>query len=202
MSSRLGVGGSYYHYGTTTREVEHVPFGCYVTEVARAIGGWDEQLVVNQDFEFDHRLRLAGHRLLFDPGLVIDWECRQSVRDLFRQYRRYGRGKVRVALLHPDSVRPRHLLPPALVAVLVGAAAVAVVEPVALVVVLGYPLAVTAAGAVVGRGELDARSRACLPAAFAAMHVGWGIGFWEGLVRDRGQRARPGAGRARAVPAA
>ena len=39
--------------------------------VARALGGWDEKLRVNQDFEFDYRLRLAGHRLLFDPELVI-----------------------------------------------------------------------------------------------------------------------------------
>jgi hypothetical protein len=57
---RDGVGGSTYHQGTSVREVEHVPFGCYRTEVARQIGGWDERLVVNQDLEFDHRLRRAG----------------------------------------------------------------------------------------------------------------------------------------------
>jgi len=187
MSSRLGVGGSYYHYGTEPREVEHVPFGCYAVDVARELGGWDETLVVNQDFEFDHRLRKAGHRLLFDPQLVIDWECRQSVRDLFRQYRRYGRGKVKVALLHPDSVRVRHLLPPALVAVLAGAAAVSLVQPAALVVVLGYPTALAIAALGTGRAELAGRERLFLPAAFAAMHVGWGVGFWQGLLRDRGR---------------
>lgn len=190
MSSRFGVGGSTYHYGTTSTEVEHIPFGCYPTEVARAVGGWDERLVVNQDFEFDHRVRLAGHRILFDPELVIDWECRQSVPDLYRQYRRYGRGKVKVALLHPDSVRPRHLLPPAFVA---GAAAVlglAAVRPRAIGLLAPYAAAVAAASATAGRGQLTPGERAVLPGAFVAMHVGWGIGFWKGLPGELRARRR------------
>jgi succinoglycan biosynthesis protein ExoA len=60
MASRFGVGGSTYHHGTTVTEVEHVPFGAYPVAVIRAVGGWDEQLRVNQDFEFDHRVREAG----------------------------------------------------------------------------------------------------------------------------------------------
>ena len=74
MASRFGVGGSTYHYGTSPREVEHVPFGAYDVRVLRSLGGWDEEFVVNQDFELDHRLRCAGHRILFDPALQIRWE--------------------------------------------------------------------------------------------------------------------------------
>ena len=181
MGSRFGVGGSTYHYGRTLTEVEHVPFGCYPTALAREIGGWDERLVVNQDFEFDHRVRLAGHRILFDPELVIDWDCRQSVPDLYRQYRRYGRGKVKVALLHPDSVKPRHLLPPAFVAYAAAAALAATRRPRTLAALAPYVAALGAASATAGRGEITLRERAVLPAAFAAMHVGWGIGFWRGL---------------------
>ncbi|MGH8894508.1 MAG: glycosyltransferase family 2 protein, partial [Actinomycetes bacterium] len=116
MASRFGVGNSTYHHGTTACEVDHVPFGAYSVERARAIGGWDERLTANEDYEFDYRLRKAGGALLFDPMLRIDWQTRQSTRDLARQYYRYGRGKADVAALHPRSLSPRHLAPPAFVA--------------------------------------------------------------------------------------
>ena len=101
MASPFGVGGSIYHYGKEPQEVEHVPFGAYPTEVARSIGGWGEEFTVNQDFEFDHRVREAGHKILFDPSLVIDWESRQTIRALWKQYRRYGKGKAKVVLCPP-----------------------------------------------------------------------------------------------------
>ena len=59
--------------------------------------------------EFDYRLRESGRKLLLDANIVIKWECRQSIAELFRQYLRYGRGKADVVLLHPDSMKPRHL---------------------------------------------------------------------------------------------
>src|SRR4051812_47158172 len=60
LGSRFGVGSSMYHFGTTEQEVDHVPFGAYVTARVRELGGWDERLVANEDFEFDHRLRCSG----------------------------------------------------------------------------------------------------------------------------------------------
>src|SRR3954468_4852327 len=86
MASPFGVGNSTYHYGTCLQAVEHIPFGAYPVAVARRLGGWDERLRVNQDFEFDYRIRQSGQRLLFDPALVIRWDCRQTLRDLFTQY--------------------------------------------------------------------------------------------------------------------
>jgi len=188
MASPFGVGGSIYHYGTEPQEVEHVPFGAYPTEVARAVGGWGEEFTVNQDFEFDHRVREAGHRILFDPSLVIDWESRQSVGALWRQYRRYGKGKAKVVLRHPSSIRPRHLLPPMFVAYLAAAGALAVVRPsrrgVAAAAVSPYAAALAFASVRTGRTIDDASARPLVPLAFMAMHVGWGVGFWEGLVHE------------------
>lgn len=181
MASPFGVGNSTYHYGTEPQPVEHIPFGAYPVDLVRELGGWNEDLRVNQDFEFDWRVRLAGRQLLFDPALRIDWYCRQSVRDLFAQYRRYGKGKVKVAALHPASVRPRHLMAPLLVAWLAMAALVGLRRPlVAALAVAPYPAAVAVAtrrtAPNVGR-----EARRHLPAAFAAMHLGWGLGFWEGV---------------------
>ncbi len=182
MGSRFGVGNSLYHYGNEETEVDHVPFGAYRVDVARRLGGWDETLRVNQDFEFDYRLRVAGHRLLLDPGLVIRWHCRQSVPDFYRQYHRYGRGKALVIRKHPSSVRTRHLAAPALVALLVAAALVAPRRPrLASTLLAPYAAATVTAAAVTSRRVPGGRERSWLIPAFLAMHLGWGVGFWRGV---------------------
>lgn len=195
MASRFGVGGSTYHYGTKVQEVEHIPFGAYPVAVARELGGWDERLRVNQDFEFDYRVRLSGRPLLFDPALTIRWQSRQTIPDLFAQYRRYGQGKVAVALLHPRSLRLRHLAPPALVAYGVASSLLALRRPGrALAMIAPYGVAVAAASATTAH-RLERADRRWVPLAFLAMHVGWGAGFWIGLASKLGATVRQGGSR-------
>lgn len=188
MGSRFGVGGSTYHHGTAPQVVDHVPFGAYPTALAREVGGWDVDLSANEDYEFDYRLRRRGHQLLFDPALRIDWRCRQSVPDLFRQYRRYGSGKARVVVLHPGATSPRHLVGAGLVAWLLAAAALSVRRPLAgLAAVAPYAAGVAVASAVTVPA-VDPDARRWLPAAFVAMHTGYGAGFWQGLAQALRER--------------
>jgi succinoglycan biosynthesis protein ExoA len=191
MGSRFGVGNSTYHFGTTAIEVDHLAFGAYPVDVVRRAGGWDEQLTANEDFEFDHRLRQAGQHLLFDPRLVIHWHCRQSVADLFRQYHRYGRGKVDVAWLHPESLHLRHLAPPAFVAYAALGLVLNARRPARWLAMLS-PYAVAVAGESVrsGRRLGSTGERVRLPAAFLAMHIGWGAGFWSGVAATAPARLR------------
>ena len=192
LGSRFGVGGSLYHYGTTEQTVDHIPFGAYPTELLRRLGGWDERLVANEDFEFDYRLRRSGAVLLFDPRLKISWKSRQTIRSLYQQYRRYGAGKVDVARLHPTSLRPRHLVPPLLVPYLATAAVVAARRPrLGAALLAPYATAVTAASIGTARTLEDPASRAYVPAAFLAMHVGWGVGVWSRALQQLREGRRP-----------
>lgn len=196
MESRFGVGNSTYHHGTATREVEHIPFGAYPIDVVRTLGGWDERLVVNEDYEFDHRVRLAGMSLLFDPEVVISWHCRQSIRDLFGQYLRYGTGKVAVMVMHPRSNKVRHLMPPAFVVYAALAAAVSLRRPGrAMAMLAPYAAALAVATAQTARNLDSAAERARVAPAFLSMHLAWGLGFWRGLpkailIRAHAQRQR------------
>ena len=194
MSSRLAVGNSTYHWGTQAQEVDHLPFGAYPVALVRELGGWDERLVANEDFEFDYRLRGSGSHLLFDPDLVIAWHCRQSIGDLFRQYRRYGRGKVDVAVLHPDSLGPRHVAPPLFIGYLAAALAISPRRPwLAQAMVAPYAAALVADAARLAP-RLDRPSEQVrVPLAIAAMHVGWGLGFWSGVARLARSRAFGGS---------
>jgi len=187
MGSRFGVGGSVYHYGTEVQIVDHIPFGCYPVDVIKEVGGWNEELAVNQDFEFDHRVQEAGYQLLFDPELRIDWHSRQSIAALFRQYRRYGKGKTEVMRRHPKSTKARHLAAPVLVAALLSALVLAPFRPKWSVAVVGnYLVSSLAASAITARSmePKAALDSALLPPAFAAMHIGWGIGFFEGWLHQ------------------
>jgi PST family polysaccharide transporter len=126
------------------------------------------------------------------------------VKELFGQYRRYGRGKADVARLHPSSLQLRHLAAPGLLASWLGALFLLPFLPLlALLPFAVYLLGLAFASSQTGR-RVDARARAYVPAAFLAMHVGWGLGFWEGLVRRRRAPSLPspastGGGLARAA---
>lgn len=182
--SRFGIGDSTYHYGTERQTVDHVPFGAYPVDLARELGGWDERLSVNEDYEFDFRVRSYGRELLFDPDMRIEWRSRQTIPELFDQYRRYGRGKATTIALQPGTARPRHLAAPLLIASWVLAVVLAVRRPrLGGLVATPYPVALALASAV-NAPRLPARSRGWLPLAYAAMHVAWGLGFWEGALRS------------------
>jgi hypothetical protein len=182
LGSRFGVGNSTYHHGTKVQTVDHIPFGAYPRTVIEKVGGWDESIPVNQDFEFDHRVREAGYELLFDPAMAIAWEVRPTIRSFWRQYRRYGRGKAQVVRLHPGSVSPRHLAAPALVLSLAMAAVLLPFKPRwSLLLVTPYLLGLGLASATVVPTVDVPAARRYVPLAFLAMHLGWGLGFWEGV---------------------
>jgi succinoglycan biosynthesis protein ExoA len=184
MSSRFGIGNAVHHYGAEPQPADHVPFPAYPTELLRALGGWDENLPTNQDFELDYRLAARGGRILYDPSLPISYVCQQSIAGVFRQFRRYGRGKADVVRLHPRSIRSRHLVAPGLVAAWGVAVPVGILFPPIAVAAFGpYLTALVLASVTTGRSVPDWRARIRVPAAFAAMHVAWGVGFWGGLAR-------------------
>lgn len=186
LGSRFGVGGSTYHHGTEVSEIAHIPFGAYPVEVIRDVGGWDESIGANEDFEFDYRVRMSGRSLLFDPSLVIFWETRQRVGDFFQQYRRYGRGKGLVIAKHPSSAKPQHLAPAALVAGLAVGVALAPVKPrLAAAAILPYLAGLGVATAAVAPRVADPAARKWLLPAFAAMHLGYGLGTWETTLAGR-----------------
>ena len=196
MASPFAQGNSVYHYGDEERTVDHVPFGAYPVEVVKELGGWSETQLVNEDYEFDYRLRSSGRELLFDPAIRIEWDCRQSVPALFRQYRRYGAGKVQTLVRHPESAAVRHLVAPGVVAVLALAAVLVLPRPtrrLGLAMIAPYA-GLVAVGTATTVTKLHANAeRVWVAPAFVALHLGWGIGFWREALAQLRRRggARP-----------
>jgi glycosyltransferase involved in cell wall biosynthesis len=66
---------------------------CFPREAWEAVGGFPD-LRFDEDKLFVDRVRAAGYEIVAAPDAVIRWRPRASLRDLYRQYRAYGRGDV------------------------------------------------------------------------------------------------------------
>jgi succinoglycan biosynthesis protein ExoA len=202
QSSRLAVGDSIYHYADTAQLTDHATFGVYRAAAVRQIGGWDEQLPVNEDVDFDHRLRAAGWTIGYEPLMKVRWDVRERIGDLFAQYRRYGRGKAGMVRKNgPAALRLRHLVPPTAVAGGVALLIGGMIERRLLAGFTPYLSLVLSASALAWRKRAGtgSTSAAALPAAFLVIHLGWGLGFVEGLLGRTPARAS-GSGEVRAEP--
>ena len=181
LGSRLGVGNSIYHYGTEPAETDHATCGLYRTAVARAVGGWDEGLPVNEDVDFDHRIRRSGWKIRFEPAMETSWVVQSDLRKLFRQYRRYGRGKSQMIRKNGwQAIRARHTAAPALVTTTVAGALLAALTRrwVVLAPTAAYGIALAGAARATRPRDTDTSFSVFL-AALSAMHFGWGLGFLE-----------------------
>lgn len=192
LCSRFGIGDSSFHFSERETFVETVYMGAFRRTVLEEVGGYDENILANEDFELNHRIRAAAYSILLSPDVVSHYLPRDSIAAVSRQFFRYGRWKSQVMRKHRGSIRPRHLVAPALVAVL-GVTLPAFVltrrswllAPVRL-----YALAVAVAALLTARPKFLAGA---LCAVFPAMHLSWGSGVLFGLLRGTpGERARGG----------
>jgi glycosyltransferase involved in cell wall biosynthesis len=199
LAHRFGVGNSYFRTGTRERrEVDTVPFGCYRRDIFDRIGMFDEELIRNQDDEFNFRLIARGGRVLLLPEVSCRYFARGSFRQLARMYYQYGYFKPLVARKVGRVMTVRQLIPALLVGCLSSSAALALWIPAArylfALVAGSYGLLVIlfAAGAARSHGL---RCAAALTVVFPVLHFSYGSGFLRGI-RDhlvaRGE-SQPGA---------
>ena len=187
MSSWFGVGGSAFR---TIKDrpllVETVAFPAYRRATLQRLGPFDEELVRNQDDEYNYRLLKSGGRILLSPDIRSRYYSRGSLRSLWRQYYQYGYWKVRVMQKHPRQMRSRQFVPPAFVAGLAGSAALGMVfRPFR--ALLGVVLALYLAANVVASLSLGREHAPRLLVIHPILHLSYGLGFLAGLVHFAGR---------------
>lgn len=193
MSSPFGVGNARFRYSQERREVDTVAFGFYRRDVFDRIGLF-EDIVGGEDDEFNYRLRDAGGRILLTPEIRSRYVVRSGLGGLWRQYLSYGRAKVQVLRRHPRQAQPRQFVPAAFVGALLAASVAGLVgrswRPLAMVA-LPYAAASLAASASLGARH-GWRRLPLLPAAFATLHISYGLGTLAGLAAECGRQCRRG----------
>jgi succinoglycan biosynthesis protein ExoA len=188
----LGVGDAGYRIGAQASVVDTVPFGAFRRSLIDKIGLFDETLLSNEDYEFNTRIHQSGGRVWLDPEIVTVYYARFTLRELARQYWRYGYWKFRMLCRYPGTLRWRQALPPLFVASLLG-----------LTLLVWWPLAgwlLSLELAIYGTVLLLAsllsalRQRKIylfigLPLSIATMHLAWGSGFlWSFIMSLLGKQ--------------
>ena len=184
----IGVGNARYRYTDKAGYVDTVPFGCFYRSLIEKIGPFDENLLTNEDYEFNTRVRNAGGKIWLDPAIKCVYYSRASFGKLVKQYFRYGFWKFKMLKRYPQTILWRQALPPLFLLSLLIGVLISIAFPSFLVMVelelLAYLLSICVTGLVEAIAKKDPALIFGVPMAVVSMHFSWGAGFlWSIAVR-------------------
>jgi succinoglycan biosynthesis protein ExoA len=182
----LVSGGAKFRTATKGQYTDTVFLGALDKHIFARAGLFNENLVCNEDYEMNIRIRKAGGKIYLDPRIQTTYTPRATPKKLWDQYFRYGWWKVETLKLHPDSLRWRQLVPFLFVAAILSLVLLSpywtLARGLLVFIVLSY-------GAVLGFGSWQIKKRntpwsvvSRFPLAVTIMHVSWGSGFLLNLV--------------------
>ena len=183
----IAVGDALYRHTTKPGYVETVPFGAFKREVLALIGFFNENLLTNEDYEFNTRIALNGGRIWLDPRIRSIYYARSTIIDLAKQYWRYGYWKWKMLQLYPKTIRWRQALPPLFISSLI----ILSISSLFLnwlwylpaVEIIMYLTIIIATGIVIGTRERKPEFIVGIPPAIIAMHFSWGTGFLWSMIK-------------------
>lgn len=197
FQSRWVAGGALSRQLDYDGAADTVYLGSWPRASFERFGGFDEQLVRNQDDEHNLRIVQGGGRVWQSSRIRSVYRPRAALSQVFRQYLQYGYWKPFVMKKHGQAASVRHAIPSVFV-VMLGLALLAGFLRLGMAPFFAlsglYALAVIAMTLMIakeGRHPVEVLLR--IPAVIAAYHFGYGIGsiigWWDVL--------RHGAGRPR-----
>ncbi len=158
----------------------------YRRDVFERVGAFDEAFDACEDVEFNHRLHQAGGRCYFAPQLAVHYHPRASLGGLIYQMLRYGRGRARLLLKHPNTFSVPALVPALFLLGLGGSFALGLASPlfagVFCLTALTYALTLLFAGLILAAQGRVPELAPLFPAVLLSIHVGAGWGVLAELV--------------------
>lgn len=184
MSSPFGVGNATFRVGGEPGFVDTVAFGAYWKKIHSEIGGFDEDLVRNQDDEYNFKLTKAGYKIYFDPQIQSNYFVRGSISKLYRQYYQYGYWKVYVNKKHKTITTWRQLVPLVFVLSLIFGVLLSLIFPPFWVLFFGglicYVLLALISGVLSGKSLLNGFK---IAGVFPVLHLSYGVGYLVGIIQ-------------------
>jgi succinoglycan biosynthesis protein ExoA len=184
FQSPFSAGDAHGHNASYEGTHDTVYLGCWPREVFDKVGFFDEELVRNQDDEFNLRLMRAGGKIWQSPRIRSWYRPRESLRALFRQYAQYGYWKVRVIQKHRLPTSVRHLVPASFVLLLTVLPLASLAWPAIAwgwLGLLGMYALCNLSTSFLLAARTDWKLAPILPPVFACYHLAYGYGFLRGL---------------------
>jgi glycosyltransferase involved in cell wall biosynthesis len=190
VSHPFGIGDAKYRLGKggpPLEAVDTVAFSCFRKRLWQDLNGFNEELLTNEDYDFNFRVRQCGHKVILDRTGYCDYFARSTWSGLAEQYFRYGGWKAEMIRLHPSSIRMRHLIAPVFVLSILFLAILGIVWRGAWWLLLLELVIYVTSGLVAGL-QFSAKSKTSplmvflMPPIFATIHFTWGGSFLLGVL--------------------
>jgi len=186
MASPFGVGNAYFRYSTKAQFVDTLAFGAYKKAVFDRIGLFDENLIANEDYDLNYRIRKTGGKIFLSPTIKSFYFNQASFAGLWKQYFRYGFWKVRMLCKYPESIAIRQAVPPVFVLSLLLIISLSLFfQPfiyLFLAIISTYLICSLTTSLHIASKQ-GWRHFPRLPLVFLYLHLGWGSGFLYGLTK-------------------
>ena len=183
MSSVFGVGNAHFRTGTKKGYVDTVAFGAYKKEIFEKVGLFNEELVRNQDDEFNYRVTSSGFKIYLNPDIKCKYFVRASYPKLFKQYYQYGYWKMYVNILHKTVTTIRQLVPAAFVIYLFVLLLLAIINPFLFLVMTSFFALYLTLSLIFAFGQSPNPVTAIkIVYAFIILHFGYGVGYIQGIM--------------------
>jgi succinoglycan biosynthesis protein ExoA len=195
--SRIGHGMDSTIFTRDEKYVDPSSSGAsYRREVFEKVGYFDLAFDACEDVDFNYRCAKAGLQSFTSMHLAVYYYPRSSLRALFRQMARYGTGRFRLALKHPQTLSLTTLFPSLLIVTPLVLALISIIWPISLfppvLMVIAYLIA-TAAFSVPLAVRHGWAFFFVLPTIYLTLHIGLGWGFLQECsgwaVRSLGKRS-------------
>jgi glycosyltransferase involved in cell wall biosynthesis len=187
LSHPFGVGNTYFRIGSEEpRYVDTVPFGCYRKEVFRKIGLFNEELIRNQDLEFNLRLKKAGGKILLVPDIVSYYYARSTLKALAKNNFSNGFWVIYSTKFAKMPFSVRHLIPFFFVISLIGSFILSLIyRPFIYMFVLVFITYLTSNMLFSLRISFKKGFKYFIPVilSFATLHFSYGFGSIWGLIK-------------------
>ena len=112
MSTSFGMGFGNFRTKEKSGYTDTVGTPMYSSKVFEKIGYFDQDLLRNQDDDFNFRVIKNGGKVWFESLINIKYYVRGSFKNLFRQFFQYGYWKVYVNKKHKSITTLRQPVPP------------------------------------------------------------------------------------------
>jgi succinoglycan biosynthesis protein ExoA len=183
--TRAVVGNASYRLGGGDRYVDTVPFGAFRREVFDDVGFYREDLVRNQDYELNARLRSHGQKIFLSSKIYAKYYNVPTFALFMRQAFMNGFWNARCWRRYPLSFCWRHAAPLVFVSGLIASSVLGLVlRPAPRLLALGLCLymllALTASAQIATRGQW--RCAVLAPALMLAYHFVYGFATIVGLL--------------------
>jgi succinoglycan biosynthesis protein ExoA len=185
-STPFGVGGGRFHISLIDEWVDTVYMGAWPRRVFEKIGLFDEELVRDQDDEFNYRLLEMGGRIFLSQTIHSQYFVRSRPGALYKQYFQYGYWKVRVFQKHPGQIRWRQFIPFTFVVALIVSALLTLLFAWGwffLAFVSGSYVLANLSASIITAARKGWKHLPFLPPTYGIMHLSYGLGFLLGLAR-------------------